>query len=208
MGEKYKMYSYLIGKVISTHFKSICVECNYTGYLINVGRPDNFEKGKVGRIWVYKHCSLSNKNTIIEEMYGFKTWEEKEFFLNCMTISGVGPKTAMNFMKNDVAVLKQLISNKDQAALEQLPGISKKHAYLLVEYLSQTFIKDKAENFDNIADVINVLKTLGYSQDDINYAINKLCETHAVENTMETSDIVSMAIKLISVKNEVAVPKA
>jgi len=202
------MYSYIIGKIGATYTKRVVIENNYTGLLVNVGRPELFEKGKAYRLWVYKHCSLSNKNTIVEEMYGFQTWEEKEFFMNCLTISGVGPKTAIGFLKNDVDILKQLISNKDLAALEQLPGITKKHAYLLVEYLSDTFMKDKIENFDNIADVINVLKTLGYEQDDINFAINKLCETNAIESSMETSDVVSMAIKIISVKNEAAVPKA
>ncbi|MCQ3915219.1 MAG: hypothetical protein MJ195_00125 [Mycoplasmoidaceae bacterium] len=114
----------------------------------------------------------------------------------------------MNFLQNDIDVLKQLISNKDADALEQLPGISKKFAYLLVEYLADFYVKNKADNYDNIADVINVLKTLGYNQDDINFAINRLCETNAIESTMETSDVVAMAIKLISVKNEAAVPKA
>ena len=202
------MYSYIVGKVISVHKKSIVIENNYVGYLVLVSKPEQFESGKSIRLFLHKYTCLSNKNTLREEFYGFKNWEEKEFFLNCLSISGVGPKSAMNFLQNDVNVLKQLISNKDTDALEQLPGVSKKFAYLLVEYLADYYVKNKAENYDNIADVINVLKTLGYNQDDINFAINRLCESNSIESTMETSDVVAMAIKLISTKNEAAMPKA
>lgn len=202
------MYSYIVGKIVSVHPRSITLENNYIGYLIYVPKADVFEKNTTTRLYLYKYTYLSNKNALREEFYGFKRWEEKEFFLNCLTISGIGPKSAMNFLQNDIDVLKQLISNKDTDALEQLPGISKKFAYLLVEYLADFYVKNKVENYDNIADVINVLKTLGYNQDDINFAINRLCETNAIESSMETSDVVAMAIKLISVKNEASVPKA
>ena len=202
------MYSYIVGKVVSLNKKSITIENNYIAYVVYVGKPDAFEQGKVQKIYLHKYCYLSNKNALQEDFYGFKYWDEKDFFLSCISISGIGPKTAIGFLKNDINLLKQLISNKDIQALESLPGITKKFAYLLVEYLSDFYVKNKAENYDNIADVINVLKTLGYSQDDINFAINKLCETNAIENTMETSDVVSMAIKVISIKNEASVPKA
>ena len=202
------MYSYIVGKVASVYKKSIVIENNYVGYFVFVPRAEVFKQDTTIRLYLYKYTYLSNKNSLREDFYGFKTWEEKEFFMNSLNISGVGPKSAMNFLQNDINVLKRLISNKDAEALEHLPGIGKKYAYLLIEYLADFYVKDKAENYDNIADVINVLKTLGYSQEDINFAVNKLCETNAIENTMETSDVVAMAIKLISVKNETAVAKA
>lgn len=202
------MYSYIVGKVVSIYRRSIVIENNYVGYFVFVPKTDVFEAGKTIRLYIQKYTYLSNKNSLKEDFYGFKNWEEKEFFINCLNISGIGPKSALNFLQNDINVLKQLISNKDTDALEQLPGITKKFAYLLVEYLADFYVKDKAENYDNIADVINVLKTLGYNQEDINFAINRLCETNAIENSMETSDVVAMAIKVISVKNEAAVPKA
>jgi len=202
------MYSYIVGKIISTNQRSITVEHSLMGYVIIVPRPEAFEKGKLTKIYLYKHLGLSNKNTINEDFYGFKTWEEKEFFMYCLAISGIGPKTAVGFLRNDVHVLKQLIAQKDTQALEALPGVGKRCGYLLVEYLADTYVKDKAQNIDNVADVINVLKTLGYSQDDINFAINKLSEDRSIESSMETSDVVALAIKAISIKNEASVPKA
>lgn len=203
-----KMYSYIVGKIISINKKSITLEHSYTGYVINVGKPSNFTVGKITKIYLHKHCYITNKNSFNEEFYGFKIYEEKQFFLNCIAISGIGPKTAMNFLQNDINLLKQLIINKKINELEKLPGVSKKFAYLLVDYLGNYYVKNKLENYDYVVDVVNVLKTLGYSQDDINFAINKLCETNQITNSMETSDIVSMAIKLISTKNEATIAKA
>lgn len=202
------MHSYIIGKIISINKKSITLEHGYIGYVINVGKPNNFVVGKITKIYLYKHCYITNKSSFSEEFYGFKIYEEKQFFLNCIAISGIGPKTAMNFLQNDINLLKQLIIGKKIDELEKLPGISKKFAYLLTDYLCNYYVKNKMENYDYIVDVVNVLKTLGYSQDDINFAINKLCETNQINNSMETSDIVSMAIKLISTKNEAAIAKA
>ena len=76
------------------------------------------------------------------------------------------------------------------------------------DFTSISSIVHSISDFDNISDVINVLKTLGYSQDDINFAINKLTEKKSIENSMETSDIVALAIKEISHKNEAPIPKA
>ncbi|MBQ6970052.1 hypothetical protein IJQ19_00215 [bacterium] len=41
------MYSYIVGKVISINKKSITLENNYVGYVINVNGLNNFTKNKV-----------------------------------------------------------------------------------------------------------------------------------------------------------------
>lgn len=202
------MYSYIVGKVISINKKSITLENNYIGYVINVNGLNNFVKNKVIKLWLYKYTNITNKNSLNEEFYGFRSWEEKQFFMNCIAISGIGPKTAMNILQNDVVILKNLICNKDIAAIEKLPGITKKNACLLVDYLANFYHEDKNSNYDNVSDVINILKTLGYNQKDINFAINKLMETNQLATSQDTSDVVSSAIKIISLKNETSFPKA
>lgn len=202
------MYSYIVGKVISINKKSITLENNYIGYVINVNGLNNFVKNKIIKIWLYKYVNITNKNSLNEEFYGFKSWDEKQFFMNCLSISGIGPKTAMNILQNDILVLKKLISQKDINAMEKLPGITKKNACLLVDYLANFYHDDKNANYDNVSDVINILKTLGYNQKDINFAINKLIETNQFDTNQDTSDVVSSAIKIISLKNETSLPKA
>ena len=194
------MYSYIVGKVISINKKSITLENNYVGYVINVNGLNNFTKNKVIKLWLYKYTNITNKNSLNEEFYGFRSWDEKQFFMNCIAISGIGPKTAMNILQNDILVLKKLISQKDINAMEKLPGITKKNACLLVDYLTGLYRDDKIANYDNVSDVINILKTLGYNQKDINFAINKLIETNQLDTKQDTSDVVSSAIKIISLK--------
>lgn len=202
------MYSYIVAKIISINKKSITVENNYIGYVINVIEPNVFELNKIKKIYLYKHVVLNNKNSFIEEYYGFNKYDEKEFFINCIAINGIGPKTAINILKNDLQLLKKLISNKDLEGLEQLNGITKKYSYLLVEYLSDHYLKDKIQGFDNYIDVIGALKTLGYNQEEINFAINNLIENKKANAEMELSDLVSDAIKLIASQDELKINKA
>ncbi|MCQ3908784.1 MAG: hypothetical protein MJ200_04590 [Mycoplasmoidaceae bacterium] len=66
------MYSYIVGKVVSIHKKSIVIENNYKGYYVFTSKPDVFEKDKTIRLYVYKYTYLSNKNSLKEDLYGFK----------------------------------------------------------------------------------------------------------------------------------------
>lgn len=202
------MYSYIIGKIISINKKSITLENSYFGYVVNVIEPTQFELNKIKKIYLYKHSYLSNKNSIVEDYYGFLRFEEKEFFMNCIAISGIGPKTAISFLKNDISLLKQLIASKDITALEQLQHVTKKYAYLLVDYLSDYYVKSKVEGFDSFSEVISTLKALGYSQEEIGEAINGLSKNNELQDMNDVSDLVSLAIKTISNNNELKASKA
>lgn len=67
------MYSYIVGKVISINKKSITLENNYVGYVINVNGLNNFTKNKVIKLWLYKYTNITNKNSLNEEFYGFRS---------------------------------------------------------------------------------------------------------------------------------------
>lgn len=67
------MYSYIVGKVISINKKSITLENNYIGYVINVNGLNNFVKNKVIKLWLYKYVNITNKNSLNEEFYGFRS---------------------------------------------------------------------------------------------------------------------------------------
>ena len=57
------MYSYIIGKIISINKKSITLEHSYIAYVINVGKPNSFVIGKITKIYLHKHCYITNKNS-------------------------------------------------------------------------------------------------------------------------------------------------
>ena len=67
------------------------------------------------------------------DLYGFPTEEELQFFKQLMSVSGIGPKTALGILNvADVTSLKRAIAQGDAGALTKVFGIGKKSAERLV----------------------------------------------------------------------------
>jgi Holliday junction DNA helicase RuvA len=112
--------------------------------------------------------STNNKNNLIEELYGFEQYEYKELFLLLIAINGIGPKTALNVCSNDIATLKQLITQRDIQSLSILDGITPKYARLIVDNLCDTFTTNSMEQKGvDISKLVQALKSLGYGAKDI-----------------------------------------
>jgi Holliday junction DNA helicase RuvA len=196
------MYSYIIGKITSLNKRSVTVESNYFGYHIFVPKTEVFEVGKVNKIYIVKNLSLNNnKNRITEEMYGFLKYEEKEFFLKLLNVTGIGYKTAINICFNDIAQVKNLISAKSQDALGALPGITPKIAKNLID---EIFFSE-GDNLGNnpqseiiISQLIRALSSLGYEKKEINFALQNI----SYKENAELSDLISEAIKHIAKQEE------
>lgn len=190
------MFSYIVGKVISINKKTITLENNYVGYVINVTKPDNFEVNKIKKLYLYKHMSTNNKNNLIEELYGFELYEYKELFLLLIAINGIGPKTALNVCSNDIMTLKQLITQRDIQSLSILDGITPKYARLIVDNLCDVFTTRNMEQKGvDVSKLVQALKSLGYATKDIELAIKHI---NVNNKDMDLSDLISQSIKLIA----------
>ncbi|MDR3249841.1 MAG: hypothetical protein LBS95_02060 [Mycoplasmataceae bacterium] len=186
------MVSYIVGKIISVNKRSITLENNYFGYNIMVSKLDEYEVGKVKKIYLYKSLILNNKNKISEELFGFNEYEEKEFFLKLLSVNGIGCKTAIGICNNDVSKLKELIANKDEDGLANFKNITSKIARNIVDELEldESYVRNNNNFTDELA---KALKTLGYSGKDIEKAVN-----HVDFNKKDLSDLISDAIKIIA----------
>ena len=108
--------------------------------------------------------TVVKKDTI--ELFGFSDQGEYSAFILLITVSGVGPKKAIDVLeKMPVATLLQAIKNEDTDLLMSF-GIGKKQAQKIVIELQR-----KIELEDDIigisADTIAALVALGYSKDEI-----------------------------------------
>jgi Holliday junction DNA helicase RuvA len=160
-----------------------------------VSNPEDFEVGKVTKIYVHKNLTLNNKNHLLEEMYGFCHYEKKDLFRRLLTVSGIGCKTAIFICSNDVNIIKQAIINKDVETLTSLPGITPKNARIICEELEFTNEeKSETNDYNHSGELIKALKTLGYSKNEIDYAVKSIDFTAKAE----LSDLISNAIKIIA----------
>lgn len=115
-------------------------------------------------------------------LYGFITEEDKELFEQLLTVSGIGPRTAMNALSAlPQEALRQALANEDLTTLTRIPGVGKKTAQRLVLDLKDKVGKTATEPAASFAgltvaetEVMAGLTSLGYSLAEAREAVRAL----------------------------------
>ena len=124
------MYEYLIGTITQVFPAYIVVENNGIGYLINVANPFRFKSDETKQEKIYLH-QIVRENEIV--LYGFSDFNEKQLFLKLISVSGIGPKSALAILSNeDHNGFVSAVNNDDDAYLTKFPGIGKKTAKQII----------------------------------------------------------------------------
>jgi len=103
-------------------------------------------------------------------LYGFADAEERELFIQLLTVSGIGPKVALAIVSGSApAELKRAIAREDTARFQAIPGIGKKTAQRVVlelkEKLTGSDLAAVGETGDGNAHLVarEALVELGYT---------------------------------------------
>lgn len=124
------MYEYLTGTITQVFPAYIVVENNGIGYLINVANPFRFKSDENKQEKIYLH-QIVRENEIV--LYGFSDFNEKQLFLKLISVSGIGPKSALAILANeDHNGFVSAVNNDDDAYLTKFPGIGKKTAKQII----------------------------------------------------------------------------
>ncbi len=130
------------------------------------------------------------------DLYGFLTEEELNFFEMIISISGIGPKTALNVLNiSSVSALKRAISSGDTSHLTKVSGIGKKIAEKMVLELKDKVMITEEENDISLRDEIDAiegLKSLGYTQKDARDALKEIDK-----KILKTGDRIKAALKIL-----------
>lgn len=118
-----------------------------------------------------------------QELYGFLTKVERDVYEMLLSVSGVGPKTALSILNAaSVSNLLQAIGQGDDSILHSVSGIGKKTAAKIVIELQNkvdnSFIElATPEALGSRSDVIQALLSLGYTDVDARWAIKQIPDT-------------------------------
>ena len=127
-----------------------------------------------------------------EELYGFESQEELDFFEELLLVPGVGPKHALSLLELDsVKNVKLAIKNADTEFLNSVPGIGKKTAKKIILEL-QDKINEKGKWAKLDKDLQETMAALGYKREDY---ISYLKE---IEKDASLSEKVKKLLSLLS----------
>jgi Holliday junction DNA helicase RuvA len=139
-------------------------------------------------------------------LYGFMTAAERELFrLLVNTVSGIGPKIALNILSGiSVTAFRGAVANGDVKALSQISGVGKKTAERIVVELRDkvgavgTWEASSAQRTlspadQKINDAVLALMALGYKQVEAHDAVRSAQTVLGPQATVE--DLVRACLK-------------
>lgn len=155
------MISSLKGLVTYVGDDALVLENAGIGYEVSVPTP------VISAVKTGQTLSLHTLEYIREtsrELYGFADRDGLKLFRKLISVSGVGPKTALLLLSiGTTDVVRKAIADGDLSRLTSVPGVGKKTAQKIVLELkgSLEHLDDKLRTTD---DVIEALVSLGYSR--------------------------------------------
>ncbi|MFC1687482.1 Holliday junction branch migration protein RuvA [Patescibacteria group bacterium] len=166
------MIAHLSGVIRHKAEGYLIVDANGVGYRVVVSTAVCNESEANTSIELFTHLEMREN---LMELYGFITIEEVEIFKKLLTVTSIGPKTAMNILeKVSITQLKEAIAHGDSSTLEQIKGIGKKTAERLVLELKSIFQKGKTKKPAENSEEIDALVALGYSTSEARTALAKV----------------------------------
>ncbi|HEN6115206.1 TPA: Holliday junction branch migration protein RuvA [Streptococcus agalactiae] len=169
------MYDYIKGKLSKITAKFIVVETAGLGYMIYVANPYSFSGYVNQEVTIYLHQVIRDDAHLL---FGFHTENEKEIFLNLISVSGIGPTIALAIIAvDDNEGLVSAIDNSDIKYLTKFPKIGKKTAQQMILDLSGKFVeasgesatsrKVSSEQNSNLEEAMEALLALGYKATEL-----------------------------------------
>lgn len=190
------MIAQLKGEVAEMYDSYIILLVNGVGYKVhtNPGTIKNIKKSGSSTILINTHLAV-RENAL--DLYGFLKKEELVFFEMLISISGIGPKSAIAILNvADVDTLKTAISTGESSYLTKVSGIGKKNAEKIILEL-----RDKLGTIDNKEDstlmkdeidTLEALQALGYSLREAREATKKVSK-----GAKTSSDRIKEALKIL-----------
>ncbi|ERL65482.1 Holliday junction branch migration protein RuvA [Schleiferilactobacillus shenzhenensis] len=200
------MYEFFTGTVAAVHTDYIVLAVHGVGYKLIVPNPYRFTSG-AENVTVYVEQTL--RDNIGLTLYGFADLDEKVMFQHLVSVTGIGPKSALAILATgDAAALVQAIQENDVKYLTHFPGIGKKSAQQIILQLADRLtptgktvpahaaVADPAAVNDPPAlrDALAALRTLGYSDKDVT-RVAKSLRTAAAQST---DDYIRTGLKLLT----------
>jgi Holliday junction DNA helicase RuvA len=140
------MIAHLNGTLLSKSPQSVVVDTAGVGYHIHVPLstfyqlPDEMETVS---LHVYTHVRED-----MLQLFGFQTETEKEIFLLLISVSGIGPKLALNILSGiEIAELLSAIVSADSERISAIPGVGKKTSQRITLELKEK-VSDIAEGIE------------------------------------------------------------
>jgi Holliday junction DNA helicase RuvA len=128
------MIARLRGKPVGRGADGLVLDVNGVGYLVHA-TPRALAKADDAELTVETYLHVREDAL---SLYGFADAEERELFIQLLSVSGIGPKVALAIVSGSApSELRRAIVREDTARFQAIPGIGKKTAQRVVLELKE-----------------------------------------------------------------------
>ncbi len=191
------MFEYLKGKLVKKTHNKVVIEINGIGFAVSIplstyeNLPELDSEIQLNTILHVKEDSLN--------LIGFFTTDELKLFQSLLSVSKIGPKTALNVLSFiSIEQFRSALENKDVDKLTKISGIGKKTAQRILLELSgklvfdtDSFSGDSSRKLGVFEEAAEALQSLGMSKMEAVNAIKasglEIIETTKIEDIIKAS---------------------
>jgi len=170
------MISFIEGKIEFLSEKYLVLNVGGMGYKIFISPETSqkiSEKGNIVKLWTH----LEVREDAME-LFGFLQMGELSLFETLLSVSGVGPRTALGILGvGSIDNLRRAIGAGDSSYLTRVSGIGKKTSERIIVELKDKMagkgVLVNAPELREEVDALEALISLGYSQSEARDALQK-----------------------------------
>ena len=183
------MIGFLSGIVKSARGQQAVIVVGGVGYLVSVPASHTLVIGQTTDLFIHTHV---REDTLA--LYGFKDEASLNLFENLISVSGVGPKSALAIVSvGSAEVIKKAIESTNLNFFTAVPGIGKKSAQKIIIELKPKLTRIEADlgSLDGNPQLTQALTQLGFTKGEI---VSVMAQ---VDHSAELSDQIKQALKLL-----------
>ena len=173
------MIGLLIGRLIEKNPTEILIDCSGVGYEVKISLHTFTQLASEEAIRVYTRLIVREDAHIL---YGFYTKDEREMFNHLISVSGIGPNTAMIMLSSLIPEeIAHAIQSEDVHTIQGIKGIGAKTAQRVIVDLKGKVLKFSSDsenifskNNTNRFDALTALVSLGFDKKSAEKVLDKI----------------------------------
>ena len=192
------MIAYIAGKITVNEPTHTVIDVNGIGYQLNISLNTYsvIKDLKEVKLHAYLHVKEDSHT-----LFGFHSREEKSMFLSLLSISGVGPSTALMIQSSlGAAELKQAIVSEDARTIQSVKGVGGKTAQRIILELKDKMQKEgvsseivSASHNTTRNEALSALVVLGINKVAAEKSIDSILKR--VGNNITLEELIKQALK-------------
>lgn len=183
------MIAQLTGTSIRIHKNPIVLDVHGVGYAVHVPQKLLTTVTKDQKLTIYTHTHV-REDTL--QLFGFSTEEELALFDLLLTVSGIGPKTALSVLDRGVSAIRNAIVSSDVEFFMTVPRLGKKNAQKIIIELksklgSTSELDLSKDDSGDTKQIIDALISMGFDRKEARETIQRLPDNGSLEQKVKSA---------------------